>query len=114
DASYKRILDWAMTPERTDAIHLGVAGQNLFDVAYAWLLAGDRGVREQVQFEMLLGMGTAAVDAVRAEVGGSLVLYTPVVDPAEFDAAIAYLVRRLEENASTENFLSAAFDLGDD
>ena len=111
DASYKRVLDWAMTPERADAIHLGVAGQNLFDIAYAWLLAGDRGVRDQVQFEMLLGMGTGAVKAVRAEVGGSLVLYTPVVDPAEFDVAIAYLVRRLEENASPDNFLSAAFDL---
>jgi len=113
DASYKRILRWAMTPERVDAIRLGVAGQNLFDVAYAWLLAGDRGVRDHVQFEMLLGMGTGAVDAVRSEVGG-LVLYTPVVDPTEFDAAIAYLVRRLEENASTDNFLSAAFALGDD
>jgi len=113
DASYKRVLDWSMTPERVDGIHLGVAGQNLFDVAYAWLLAGDRGVRDQVQFEMLLGMGTGAVESVRSEVG-SLVLYTPVVDPAEFDAAIAYLVRRLEENASTDNFLSAAFDLDHD
>ncbi len=113
DASYKRVLEWSMTPERVDAIHLGVAGQNLFDIAYAWLLAGDRGVRDQVQFEMLLGMGTGAVDAVRREVG-SLVLYTPVVDPGEFDVAIAYLIRRLEENASSENFLSAAFELGDD
>src|SRR5690606_20899642 len=29
----------------------------------------------------------------------------------EFDVAIAYLVRRLEEGASEENFMSAVFDL---
>ncbi len=42
---------------------------------------------------------------------GSLLLYTPVVHPAEFDVAIAYLIRRLEENASQENFMSAVFEL---
>ena len=44
---------------------------------------------------------------------GGLLLYTPVVHPEEFDAAISYLVRRLEENASTDNFLSGLFDLDD-
>lgn len=111
DAGYKRVLDWALTPERVDAIHIGVAGQNLFDIAYAWLLAGDRGVRDAITFEVLLGMDSGPIETVREEVGG-LLLYTPVVDPAEFDVAIAYLVRRLEENASEENFMSAAFEIG--
>ena len=75
DAHYKRVLQWALTPERVDAVRIGVAGQNLFDVAYAWLLAGDRGVREAVDFEMLLGMHTGPVDAVRADIG-RLLLYT--------------------------------------
>src|SRR5690606_34135760 len=35
----------------------------------------------------------------------------PVVHPTEFDVAIAYLIRRLEEGASQENFMSAVFDL---
>jgi RHH-type proline utilization regulon transcriptional repressor/proline dehydrogenase/delta 1-pyrroline-5-carboxylate dehydrogenase len=35
----------------------------------------------------------------------------PVVRPDEFDVAISYLVRRLEENASSDNFLSAVFEL---
>ncbi|HVL63339.1 MAG TPA: proline dehydrogenase family protein, partial [Microbacterium sp.] len=39
DTNYKRVLDWSMTPERTDAVKLGVAGHNLFDVAHAWLTA---------------------------------------------------------------------------
>jgi len=110
DTNYKRVLQWALTPDRVDAVRIGVAGQNLFDVAYAWLLAGDRGVRDAVDFEMLLGMDTGPVDAVRGDIG-QLLLYTPVVRPTEFDVAISYLVRRLEENASSDNFMSAAFEL---
>ena len=113
DANYLRCLDWALQPERTEAVHLGIAGHNLFGIAYAWLLAGERGVREQVEFEMLLGMAQGQVQAVSREVGPVL-LYVPVVAPAEFDVAISYLVRRLEENASSDNFLSAAFQLGED
>uniref|UniRef100_UPI002028ACB2 bifunctional proline dehydrogenase/L-glutamate gamma-semialdehyde dehydrogenase n=1 Tax=Actinotalea sp. C106 TaxID=2908644 RepID=UPI002028ACB2 len=113
DVNYKRVLDWALTPERIMNVRLGVAGHNLFDVAYAWLLAGRRGVRDGIEFEMLLGMAQGQAEAVREEVGG-LLLYTPVVAPAEFDVAIAYLIRRLEEGASTENFMSAVFDLDRD
>ncbi len=113
DANYLRCLDAALRPENTDAVRLGVAGHNLFGIAYAWLLAGERGVREHVEFEMLLGMAQGQVQAVSREVGPVL-LYVPVVAPAEFDVAISYLVRRLEENASSDNFLSAAFRLGED
>jgi len=113
DTNYKRVLDWAMTNERVDGVRIGVAGQNLFDIAYAWLLAGDRGVRDAVEFEMLLGMDTGPTDAVRGDIE-QLLLYTPVVKPAEFDVAISYLVRRLEENASSDNFMSAAFEIADD
>lgn len=110
DTNYKRVLDWAMTPERLDAVRIGVAGHNLFDIAYTWLLASQRGVTDAVEYEMLLGMATGQAEAVRKDVG-RLLLYTPVVNPAEFDVAIAYLVRRLEENASPENFMSAVFEL---
>jgi RHH-type proline utilization regulon transcriptional repressor/proline dehydrogenase/delta 1-pyrroline-5-carboxylate dehydrogenase len=113
DASYLRCLDEALRPENSGAVRLGVAGHNLFDIAYAWLLAGERGVRDDIEFEMLLGMAQGQVAAVSREVGHVL-LYVPVVRPDEFDVAISYLVRRLEENASSDNFLSAAFDLADD
>ncbi len=110
DAHYKRMLDVAFHPQNTDAVRIGVAGHNLFDLAFAHLLAERRGVTRRVEFEMLLGMAPALADAVRADTGGVL-LYTPVVHPGEFDAAISYLVRRLEENASPENFLPALIDL---
>ncbi|WP_243076519.1 bifunctional proline dehydrogenase/L-glutamate gamma-semialdehyde dehydrogenase [Microbacterium sp. SS28] len=113
DANYLRCLDAALRPESTPAVRIGVAGHNLFDIAYAWLLAGERGVSDAVDVEMLLGMAQGQVAAVSREVGPVL-LYVPVVRPDEFDVAISYLVRRLEENASSDNFLSSAFDLADD
>jgi RHH-type proline utilization regulon transcriptional repressor/proline dehydrogenase/delta 1-pyrroline-5-carboxylate dehydrogenase len=70
---------------------------------------GERGGRT-IEFEMLLGMAQGQVAAVAREVGHVL-LYVPVVRPDEFDVAISYLVRRLEENASSDNFLSAVFEL---
>jgi len=113
DANYKRILDWSFLPARTDAVRIGVAGHNLFDLAWAWLLAKQRRVETRVEFEMLLGMAAGQADAVRRDVGG-LLLYTPVVHPGEFDSAISYLIRRLEENASSENFMSGVFELATD
>lgn len=113
DTNYKRVLNWALTPENTAAVRIGVAGHNLFDLAFAHLLAEERGVSDHVDFEMLLGMAEGQADAVRKDVGG-LLLYTPVVLPQEFDVAIGYLIRRLEENASQENFMSAVFELVDD
>jgi len=112
DTNYKRVLEWSLTKERTKAIRIGVAGHNLFDVAFAHLLAQKRGVSSAIDFEMLVGMAPDQADAVRETVG-SLILYTPVVHSHEFDAAVGYLVRRLDENASPENFMSAVFDLND-
>jgi RHH-type proline utilization regulon transcriptional repressor/proline dehydrogenase/delta 1-pyrroline-5-carboxylate dehydrogenase len=110
DTNYKRVLDYALQPSRIANVRVGVAGHNLFDIAFAWHLAGVRSVRDGVEFEMLLGMAAAQAAAVRRDVGG-LLLYTPVVHPREFDTAIAYLVRRLEEGASSDNFMSALFQL---
>lgn len=113
DTHYKRVLDYALRPERVANVRLGVAGHNLFDIAFAWLLAGRRGVRDGMDVEMLLGMAQAQAEAVRRDVG-RILLYTPVVRASEFDVAIAYLIRRLEEGASRENFMSAVFHLADD
>jgi RHH-type transcriptional regulator, proline utilization regulon repressor / proline dehydrogenase / delta 1-pyrroline-5-carboxylate dehydrogenase len=110
DTNYKRVLDYALHPDRIENVRIGVAGHNLFDIAFAWLLAGRRGVRAGVDVEMLLGMAQSQAAAVQRDVG-ELLLYTPVVHPREFDVAIAYLVRRLEEGASRENFMSAVYDL---
>jgi RHH-type proline utilization regulon transcriptional repressor/proline dehydrogenase/delta 1-pyrroline-5-carboxylate dehydrogenase len=109
DAHYVRLLDTALHPDRTAAVRVGVASHNLFHLALAHLLATERGVAESMDVEMLQGMAPAQARAVRDTVAGTVLLYTPVVARADFDVAIAYLVRRLEENATPENFLHAAF-----
>ncbi|MDO5720582.1 MAG: bifunctional proline dehydrogenase/L-glutamate gamma-semialdehyde dehydrogenase [Actinomycetaceae bacterium] len=111
DANYLRILDWSMTPERMENVRLGIAGHNLFTLAAAWELAKDRGVTDGIEVEMLSGMATQQASAVREDVG-DLLLYVPVVHPDEYDVAISYLVRRLEENSADENFMASIFDIG--
>ncbi len=110
DANYKRCLDWVLHPDRTEAVRIGVASHNLFDVAWAHLMAAERGVGDRLEFEMLQGMAPSAARVVRDDSNG-LLLYTPVVRADDFDVAISYLFRRLEENASKENFIQHLFDL---
>jgi RHH-type proline utilization regulon transcriptional repressor/proline dehydrogenase/delta 1-pyrroline-5-carboxylate dehydrogenase len=110
DANYKRMLEYGCRPERAEAVHLGVASHNLFDVAYGLVLRETHGVTPCVEFEMLEGMANHQARAVQARAGG-LLLYAPVVRTEDFHSAIAYLVRRLDENTAPENFLRHVFDL---
>lgn len=112
DTNYKRVLNYALVPKRLANVRVGIAGHNLFDIAWSWVLADERGITTGIEYEMLLGMAEGQAAAVRRTVGG-LRLYTPVVSPNHFDTAIAYLIRRLEEGASSDNFMSAVFDLAD-
>jgi RHH-type proline utilization regulon transcriptional repressor/proline dehydrogenase/delta 1-pyrroline-5-carboxylate dehydrogenase len=105
DANHKAMIDYALSPDHADALSVGVAGHNVFDLAWAHLLADARGVSDVVSFEMLQGMAPASARAVLAATG-RVVLYTPVVAADDFDHALAYLFRRLEENAAGDNFLA--------
>lgn len=113
DANYVRLLDRALDPAACEAVRVGVASHNLFHVALAHLLSVERGVADAVDVEALQGMAPAQTRAMGAQVGG-VVLYTPVVHVDDFDVAVSYLVRRLEENASPEGFLYSLFAEGDD
>ncbi|PYN97745.1 MAG: hypothetical protein DMD91_16765 [Candidatus Rokuibacteriota bacterium] len=110
DANYKRMLEYGCRPEHAQAVHLGVASHNLFDVAYGLVLREAHHVEAWVEFEMLEGMANHQARAVQARAGG-LLLYAPVVRAEDFHSAIAYLVRRLDENTAPENFLRHVFDL---
>ena len=46
DANYKRMLEYALEPEHARAVRVGVASHNLFELAYALVLA--RGARRRV------------------------------------------------------------------
>ncbi|MGB0111775.1 MAG: bifunctional proline dehydrogenase/L-glutamate gamma-semialdehyde dehydrogenase [Ilumatobacteraceae bacterium] len=113
DASYKALLDSALRSDWADALVVGVASHNLFDIAWALVTARHVGALERVEFEMLEGMAPAQARAVQ-EFAGRLLMYAPVVDSGDFDASIAYLARRLDENTQPENFLRSVFDLQPD
>ena len=109
DANYKRCLDWLFRSARLSAVKIGVASHNLFDIAFAKLLADKRGVADRIEFEMLEGMAPVHARLIRERLASqrqsALLLYTPVVNAKDFDVAISYLFRRLEENAADENFI---------
>lgn len=106
DANYKRLVDGVLDPSLLGPVTVGVASHNLFDVAWALLLAERRGVGAHVRVEMLQGMAPGEAAAVGRRTG-ELRLYTPVVARDDFDVAISYLFRRLEETSAPDNFLRA-------
>lgn len=108
DANFRRMLEWACRPEHCSAMRIGVATHNLFDVALALVLRERRGLREAVEIEMLEGMANHQAEAVRREAGG-LLLYAPAVPDHDFLSAMAYLMRRLDENTAPDNFLRELF-----
>lgn len=110
DANFKRMVAYGCLPAHAQAVHLGIGSHNLFDVAYALLLRRAHGVEPYVEFEMLEGMANHQARAVQAQAGG-LLLYAPVVKAEDFHSAIAYLVRRLDENTAPANFLHDLFGL---
>lgn len=110
DANYKRLLHFAFQPENTKHVRIGVASHNLFDIAYALLLREENGVTDRVELEMLEGMANEHARALSSK-GSPVLFYAPIVKKENFHSAIAYLVRRLDENTSPENFLAHVFSM---
>lgn len=110
DANYKRMVHYGCHPENAKVVQLGIASHNLFEITYAMILRAGNGVEDYVEFEMLEGMANHQARAVRDAVDG-LLLYAPVVKKEDFHSAIAYLVRRLDENTAEENFLHDIFGM---
>jgi len=110
DANYKRMVRFGMEPDNIRAVNLGIASHNLFELAYAAVLARENGVNDFFHFEMLEGMADHVRRALQ-ESAGDLLLYAPVASKDEFINAIGYLIRRLDENTAPENFLRYSPDL---
>lgn len=110
DANYKRMVTYGLAAENAKAVHIGIGSHNLFDIAYALVLRAENGIEECTIFEMLEGMADNMRRAVQA-VAGDMLLYCPVATKKDFQNAVAYLIRRLDENTAKDNFLRHAFDL---
>ena len=107
DANYKRMVLFGMEPDNIKAVNLGIASHNLFELAFADEVAKAWHVSPYFYFEMLEGMADHVRRSLR-ETSDDVLLYAPVATREEFINAIAYLIRRLDENTSPENFLRYA------
>ncbi|MGC9351232.1 MAG: bifunctional proline dehydrogenase/L-glutamate gamma-semialdehyde dehydrogenase, partial [Sulfurovum sp.] len=110
DANYKIAMEYLLDPEVAPYVHTGIASHNLFDHALGMLLARERGVEQYVSAEMLEGMSEAAYQILKKE-GLNVILYAPTATKETFTNAIAYLVRRFDENTAEQNFLRHSFGL---
>lgn len=110
DANYKRMVVYGSLPENARAVRLGIASHNLFDIAFAMLLRLENQVEPYTGFEMLEGMADH-IRRIVQKLTGDMLLYCPVATKEEFQHAIAYLIRRLDENTGAENFLRHVFGL---
>ncbi len=110
DSNYKRMARYALQAENAPYLHLGTASHNLFELAYATQLANDNNVSKYHTLEMLEGMSDAARLAIK-EISKEVILYAPTAAKEQFTNAIAYLVRRLDENTGPNNFIRYSFGL---
>lgn len=110
DANFKKMLLFATEPENAKAVHIGIGSHNIFDIALAFVLRAEKNVEEHISFEMLDGMANHMARTVQ-KLSENVRLYCPIVHRDEYADAIAYLVRRFEENSGTENFLRHIFTI---
>ncbi len=110
DANYKKMVTYGCEAAHAKAVHLGIASHNLFDIAYAMLMRSENQVKHEVNFEMLEGMADH-IRRVVQKLSTDILLYCPVATKEDFQSAIAYLIRRLDENTGPDNFLRVTFGL---
>lgn len=101
DANFIRMVDAAID---APFVKVGIGSHNLFDIAYALVLG------KEMTIEMLKGMSEPSRRVIQ-KLAPEMLLYCPAARKEEFQNAIAYLVRRLDENTGEENFLRAHFNL---
>ncbi|WP_270967608.1 proline dehydrogenase family protein [Campylobacter upsaliensis] len=109
DSNYNKMLDLVLEDENYKYINVGIASHNIFEIAYAYTRIKEAGAGESFTFEMLEGMSLQC--SYELSQMHDLILYAPVCDEAHFNNAIAYLVRRLDENTSEDNFMRYFFNL---
>ena len=104
DWNFERCVEVAL--ENHDHVTLAVGSHNVRSIAFALATAERLGVpRERYEFQMLFGMGDPIKRALK-QMGFAVREYAPV---GALLPGMAYLVRRLLENASNEGFLQKVF-----
>ncbi|NOR58108.1 MAG: aldehyde dehydrogenase family protein, partial [Sulfurimonas sp.] len=110
DANYKLVIDYLLQKDIAPYVHTGLASHNLFDQALGMLLSRERSLEKYYSTEMLEGMSETAYRMLKNE-SLNVVLYAPIATAKTFTNAIAYLVRRFDENTADKNFMRHSFGL---
>jgi RHH-type transcriptional regulator, proline utilization regulon repressor / proline dehydrogenase / delta 1-pyrroline-5-carboxylate dehydrogenase len=108
DAHFKKMLHFGMQKEHQPFVLLSIGSHNLFDIAYALILNEE--MKGALCFEMLSGMAPSVSRTLQA-LTQNVLLYCAVAKQKEFHVAMAYLMRRLDENTQKDNFLTNFFDM---
>ncbi len=109
DANYNKMLNFVLQDDNYKFIKIGIASHNIFEIAYAYIRISSQNAFDSFTFEMLEGMSLQCSYEVSKM--HNLILYAPVCDEEHFNNAIAYLVRRLDENTSENNFMRYFFNI---
>lgn len=104
DAMFESLIERIL--EASPGVRLAVASHNVRSLAAAWAAAEARGIGpEDFEFQCLYGMGEPFIPGLKPS-GYPLRFYMPIGDPV---IGMAYLVRRLLENVSSQSFVRQGF-----
>ena len=103
DANFKRLITHCLDPYHAPYMHVGVASHNVFDCAFAYLMAKHHDTLSYLHFEFLQGMHPGFASTLTHY--ATVLKYSPIVPESQLNAASAYLTRRLAENSSSNHFL---------
>ena len=110
DSNYKRMVQYGLSEENAKYVHIGTASHNLFELAFACVYSQEQNTSQYHTLEMLEGMSESARLAIK-NISKEVILYAPTAAKEQFTNAIAYLVRRLDENTGDDNFIRYSFGL---
>lgn len=111
DANFKRMIDYSFDNTRLKSVHIDICSHNVFDLSYAIILMNKLNSTSNIGFQMFHGRTTHIKETIEKIIEKPIRLYTPIFSEKEFDNAIYYLHRRLEENTGSENFIKHVFNL---
>ncbi len=104
DATFEQLLERILSSG--PQVRLAVATHNVRSLAAAWALAEEKEIpADRFEFQCLYGMGEPFIPALKPS-GYPVRFYMPIGDPV---IGMAYLVRRLLENVSSQSFVRRGF-----
>lgn len=106
DANHLRLTEMVLRPEVAYALRIGVATHNLFHVAHAHLLAQERGLTAALDVEMHHASGPVSLVTVQAGLDNPIVVSTPVLPAAGWDAATSQIADFLSDACRQGAFLA--------